>query len=73
MARRTRKLTPTLIAESQVLVRSMQSQAAVLYAWHPDSMALTIVIQQLSALAGEFEQVKTEAAPVESTANAREE
>lgn len=58
--KRSRKLSPALIEESRALVRSLQEQAAVLRAWHPGSMALSIIVQQLAALAGELEHTKPE-------------
>lgn len=54
MAKRGRKVTPVLLAESQALVRALEAQVAVLQAWHPSSMPLSIIAQQLSALAGEL-------------------
>jgi hypothetical protein len=59
--RRGRRLNEALITESQALVRALQEQTAVLHAWHPGSMPLSIVVQQLAAFAGELTQLTTEA------------
>lgn len=51
---RQRKVTPQLRLESQRLVESMQLQAAILNAWHPNSTHLLILTQQLTALAADL-------------------
>jgi hypothetical protein len=67
MATRRRKVTPALLAESSTLVRSIEGQVTVLTAWHPSSMALAIITQQLAALAGELAIQKPDSSSNEPT------
>ncbi len=61
MARRTRKRTEQLLAESRTLTASVQHTIAVLQTWHPGSMPLAIITQQLHAFTGELAAPATEA------------
>jgi hypothetical protein len=63
MTRKGRKLTESTLTESRALVESMQKQAAVLAAWHPQLISLAIVVQQLAALAGDLNGRALQAAP----------
>jgi hypothetical protein len=60
--RRGRKVTPALIADSQTLVLSLMQLTQVLSAWHPGSIPIAIVMQQLAALSDELKQLETRVA-----------
>ena len=59
MARRPRKRTDALIADSQAQTASVRAIVGVLQAWHPTSMSLAIVTQQLHAFTGELATTDT--------------
>jgi hypothetical protein len=52
---RGRKRTPSLVSDSQALVRAMSRLAGVLLKWHPTSVAVAMVQHSLTALEQELD------------------
>ena len=59
--RRGRKVTTALLNDSLALTRSLEEQTRVLHNWHPGSIPLAIIAQQLDAFISELAQRKPEA------------
>lgn len=56
MARKgSRKVTPLMIADSCALLRSVSETITVLSRWHPGSIPIAIIWQQLAVLEQDFQ------------------